>query len=494
MSGKVTLVGAGTGDVGLITIKGFNALKASDVVVYDRLVGDDILKLIPENAEKINVGKCSGNHNVPQEDINKILLQKAQQGKNVVRLKGGDNFLFGRGGEELELLYENNVEFEVIPGITSAIAVPSYAGIPVTHRDFASSVHIITGHQKKNEPLKINFKSCVECGGTLVFLMSLANLESITKGLIENGMDKNMPCAVIENGTRVNQRKIIGTVSDIYEKCSCEKIKSPSIIVIGEVCSLSDKFDWFNKLPLKGIKVASTRPKDRAVTLSDKLKAMGAEVFEYPCIETKSILNDEKIKQMLEKIKAFEWIVFTSPAGVNYVFQTLLENGKDSRIFGKNKFAVIGSATKKELLKYGIKADLMPDIYSGIELGKALVKEKANNILLLRAENGGRTIIDIFENYNINYFDFHTYKTIFENDCADLQEKINNGEIDYVTFTSASTVKAFCNCIKSGYDNFKGVCIGEMTANEAKKSGINTIISKKAEIDSIIEAIKEDIN
>ena len=251
MKGKVTLIGAGPGDVGLLTLKGREALKHAEVVIYDRLVGDDVLKLIPKNAEKIDAGKESANHTIPQERINEILLEKALEGKNTIRLKGGDCFLFGRGGEELELLAKNDIDFEVIPGITSALAVPAYAGIPITHRDFVSSVHIITGHQKKNEPVKIDFDNCVSCKGTLVFLMGVSNMKLIMDGLMEHGMSKDMPSAVIEQGTRPRQRKVIATVGTIVDECKKQNIKSPAIIVVGEVCILSNQFDWFSKLPLK---------------------------------------------------------------------------------------------------------------------------------------------------------------------------------------------------------------------------------------------------
>lgn len=287
MKGKVTLIGAGPGDVGLLTLKGREALKHAEVVIYDRLVGDDVLKLIPKNAEKIDAGKESANHTIPQERINEILLEKALEGKNTIRLKGGDCFLFGRGGEELELLAKNDIDFEVIPGITSALAVPAYAGIPITHRDFVSSVHIITGHQKKNEPVKIDFDNCVSCKGTLVFLMGVSNMKLIMDGLMEHGMSKDMPSAVIEQGTRPRQRKVIATVGTIVDECKKQNIKSPAIIVVGEVCILSNQFDWFSKLPLKGKEIVVTRPKERQGVLSDKLKALGAHVIECPCIETK---------------------------------------------------------------------------------------------------------------------------------------------------------------------------------------------------------------
>mgnify|MGYP006070650005 FL=1 len=273
--GQVILVGAGPGDPELLTIKGRKAIESAEVVVYDRLVGQAIFDLIPENAERINVGKESSHHTVPQEQINQILLEKALEGKRVVRLKGGDPFLFGRGGEELELLSEHGVSFQEVPGITSAIAVPAYAGIPVTHRDCCSSLHIITGHQRAGKPLSINFEALVQTKGTLVFLMGVSALGEICRGLLEAGMEPDMPAAVIEKGTTPSQRPILATLSTLPETAKAEKVKSPAIIIVGKVCAYSNQFDWFDHLPLKGKTVIVTRPKERAGTLSERLRALG---------------------------------------------------------------------------------------------------------------------------------------------------------------------------------------------------------------------------
>ncbi|MEG0641881.1 MAG: uroporphyrinogen-III C-methyltransferase, partial [Clostridium sp.] len=280
--GQVWLVGAGPGDAGLLTLKGLDVINKADVVVYDKLVGHGVMSLIPKTCELIYVGKSSGNHLVPQEEINQIILDNALKGKNVVRLKGGDPFLFGRGAEEIELLYENNVEFEVVPGITSAISAPAYGGIPITHRDFASSVHIITGHFRDNSNSEIDFKSLVKVKGTLVFLMGISSLNIISSGLINGGMNEDMPCAIIQSGTTSKQRKVVSTIKNIEADARKKSIKSPGVIVVGEVCTLSEKFSWYENLSLHGMKILVTRPSELSSRLSSKLYNKGAEVVNMP--------------------------------------------------------------------------------------------------------------------------------------------------------------------------------------------------------------------
>ena len=311
-TGKVWLVGAGPSDEGLFTLKGKRVLEQADVVVYDQLVGDGIMRMIPTNAECIDVGKHAGNHKVVQERINEILLEEAQKGKRVVRLKGGDPFLFGRGGEELELLCEHNIPFEIVPGITSAISVPAYAGIPVTHRDFTSSLHIITGHKKKgcNDP--IDYKSLVALGDvTLVFLMSVGALPDISKGLIEAGMDKNTPAAILEKGTRYNQRKVVATIETLPEEARKNDVGTPGIIIVGKVCSLSEEFSWAEKRPLGGRRIIITRPRSKSSKLKEMLYDLGAEVVEVPSFETVAINNNEVLDEAINNIKDYNWVAFT---------------------------------------------------------------------------------------------------------------------------------------------------------------------------------------
>ena len=492
-AGEVILIGAGPGDPGLLTIAGREALLNAEVVVYDRLVGPGILAMMPEKAEKINVGKRSSHHIVPQDQINRILLQKALEGKRVVRLKGGDPFLFGRGGEELELLAENNIQFREIPGITSAISVPAYCGIPVTHRDFCSSVHIVTGHQRAGVPLNIPFQALIETRATLVFLMGVTALPQICRGLLENGMDPHMPAAVCEKGTTPNQRPILATVSTLTEAAEKAKVESPAIIVVGRVCTLSPSFDWFDRLSLKGQKIIVTRPKERAGTLTGRLRNLGADVVEFPCIETLPITPCPQMEQALEEIDRYEWLVFTSPAGVSTLMNHLEEKGLDVRALGRIRLAAIGAGTDKELRKHGLHADLIPDIYDGAHLGRALAEEKPRGkVLILRAKWGTEALTDELAKANISYNDVKVYETRYACPAADSVKAMLNPECPpMVTFTSASTVRGFVSSMgdfdRSG---LLGVCIGEQTREEAEKNGIPAIMAEKATMEALIDSME----
>lgn len=426
MTGKVWLVGAGPGDRGLFTLKGLEVLQNAEVVVHDALIGDEVLTLIPEDAVKINVGKRASHHRMEQEQINRTLLEQAQAGKRVVRLKGGDPFLFGRGGEELELLAENNIPFEVVPGVTSAFAVPAYNGIPVTHRDFTSSVHIITGHRRasktpdisagkypadgtgtgaaadKNgsfgtgtgtaadkkesagtgkgdaDSLGIDYEALVRTHGTLIFLMGLSNLPAIMKGLLLAGIDPDLPAAVLERGTTAGQRRVLATVSTLEEEAARSQIQAPAIIVVGEVCRLADSFAWAEKRPLAGKKILLTRPKELISEMAVRLRRAGAEVLEMPAIETVPIEPNPAFDLCVEELegggKRPDWIIFTSPSGVRIFMERLL-SGRDIRVLAGVKIAVIGEGSAKKLRTYGIRADFMPSVYDGETLGRELARK-----------------------------------------------------------------------------------------------------------------------
>lgn len=484
--GKVWLVGAGPSDPGLLTIKGKNLIENADVIVYDKLVGEGILSLIPGDSEKIYVGKVSGNHHVPQEDINKILLEEALKGKKVVRLKGGDPFLFGRGGEELELLVENNIEFEIVPGITSAISVPAYAGIPVTHRDFTSSLHIITGHTKKEDAPNIDFKSLVNLKGTLVFLMGVSSLERICKGLIEAGMDKITSAAIIEKGTTSKQRKVVSTLELLPTKAKEENIKTPGLIIVGSVVSLADKFTWADKRSLSGIKILVTRPQNKASRLSKMLYEKGAEVVECPAIETELIKENKDLINALNNIKDYEWIVFSSPTAVDMFFKFLGENFIDIRSIYKIKIASVGNATSKALREKGIISDFTPSKFNGECLAREILPLINGKVLIPRAEKGSDGILNVFYENNIEYDNIPTYKTIIKT-----MEIDNIEDFDYVTFTSASTVLGFVNSVDVDYSKIKAVCIGEQTEEEAKKYSMKTYTAKEATLDSMVKTLEE---
>lgn len=493
--GFVALVGAGPGDIGLLTLKGVEYIKKAEVILYDRLVSEDILELAPVDAKKIDVGKENKKHNFSQKKINAMLLNEALNGKMVVRLKGGDPFLFGRGAEELELLEQKKIPFEVVPGITSAVSAPAYAGIPVTHRDFCSSMHIITGHKKNNEEININFKALVSMKGTIVFMMSVSTLKFILDGLLNAGMDKNMPAAIIENGTRTYQRKVLGTIENLYDRSASEKIKPPSVVVIGEVCSMSQKLDWFSKRPLSGVKIIVTRPKVSGGTLSEKLKEMGACVIDYPCIEIYEICDNKPLEKALSSINDFNWLVFTSKNGVKIFFEYLKQKKKDFRILAGLKIAAIGNQTEKELNDYGLVVDFTPGIYDGKHLAEGLCKITGSNekILLARAREGNNEIIDILRSNGREYEDVPIYETIYANPENDIVEALMHDNIEiYVTFTSASTVEGFVRT-NGRFDLTKiiGICIGSQTAKAAQKYGIKHYISKEATIESMVKKFRE---
>lgn len=486
MKGKVYLVGAGPGDKGLLTVKGKALIEKADVIVYDRLVSADIMDMIPENAELIDVGKNAGDHPVPQSKINEILAENAEEGKMTVRLKGGDPFVFGRGGEELELLKKKGIPFEVVPGITSSIAAPAYAGIPVTHRDYCSSLHIITGHAREGESVKIDFNALKALNGTLVFMMSVGSIPMISKGLLDAGMPEDTPCAVIENGTRTYQRKFISSLSEIAESVKINKVKSPSVILVGKVAGLSDDFDWFSTLPLKGRKIIVTQPVSKHSRLAESLEACGADVTLYPCVTT------EIIKDIDPPFADFDVITFTSTVGVKSFFEYLLRTDRDSRCLYDKKISVIGTATEKELTKYGIKADFVPNVYSGRALAEEMIKsgfiKDTDKVLLLRTDKGSEDITEVLNEKGIAYLDYPVYRTeLIKNEALD---DISGYEL--FTFTSKSSVDGFAlSCGKDDFTGLKALCIGEMTLKAAQSYGFDCTMSDKATIDSMVEKAVE---
>ena len=497
-TGKVTLVGAGPGDKGLLTLKGKERIEQAEVVIYDRLIGDGILGLIPKDALRINVGKKANHHLVPQSEINRLILEHALCGKRVVRLKGGDGFLFGRGGEELELLHQHEIDFEVVPGITSAISVPAYAGIPVTHRDCCSSVHIITGHAKAGTKIDIDYKSLVAHKGTLVFLMGLTAIEELMKGLIEAGMDPQMPAATVEKGTSTNQRKVVSTISELASEVRLRNIQSPAITIVGTVCALSDKFDWFTKKPLHGSTIVVTRPKDRIGTIADRLRDQGADVIEYPCIETAVIEDNPRLEKAIEDIRSYSWMVFTSPAGVESFFEKLSQMRLDIRIFFGLKIAAVGRETKKRLEDRNLLVDYMPQTYDApaLSAGLAEIMEKEDKVLILRADKGSDVLPKTLEQHQIEYDDVHIYETSYVcNESEAVREKLDAGKISYITFTSASTVTGFTQSILRDFPEYdftkvKAICIGEQTAAEARKYDMRIHVAREATMDAMIEEIE----
>lgn len=491
--GKVILIGAGPGDKGLITVKGLEYLKQAEVVVYDRLVSQDILSLSPENAELINVGKVMNHHNIPQDEINKILLSKALEGKNVVRLKGGDPFVFGRGGEELELLKENNIDFEIIPGITSAVSALAYAGIPVTHRDFTSSIHFITGHAKDGSVENIDFKSLVNMNGTILFYMGVSTLNQLADGLLKAGMDKDMPCCAVENGTRFNMRTMVSTLSNVVEDAQKFNLRSPAVIAFGKVCSLADKFKWFTETKVFSKKIIALRHYLSKNILADKLKNLGAEVIDYPCYKSDEMQDKSLIENAVRNLDKYNTLIFTSKYSVDNFFKVLINLGKDSRVLFNKTICSMGRITSDELKNHGIISDVVSKDYTNESMLLELQnKDLTGKILVLESDNLQDSLADLLKNSSYNAEHVGTFKVEYLpfDYKLSLDESIESGVI--TAFTSSSVVDGFVkgNNIKD-LSKVVGVCIGEQTYKTALSYGMNVVKAEKATIDSLIEKIEE---
>jgi len=495
--GKVYLLGAGPSDVSLLTKKGLELLKTADVVVYDSLVGQEIISLIPNSARRIDVGKRASHHKKTQDEINEILLEEALAGSQTVRLKGGDPFLFGRGGEELELLVKYQIPYEIIPGVTSAIAVPAYNGIPVTHRDFASSVHIITGHRREGCLPDIDFEALVRTKGTLIFLMGISELGNIMDGLLKAGLEADTPAAVLQQGTTAAQKRLLATAGDLARAARQQGVETPAIIVVGKVCSLAEQFSWYEKKPLFGEKIIVTRPRGRSLELSEHLKQLGAEVISLPSIETTRIHESTKyqaVRTSLARIESYDVIAFTSPYGVQTFFEFLKEEHIDIRRLHGARMAAIGSATAEAIEKCGMFVEIMPEKYDAASLGDAIVENcrKDQKILIPRAQIGSEELIRHLKRQpGLQITDLPIYETSYIKETGvNLREQMENGAITMVTFTSASTVRGFVQLLPDyDYASIQAVCIGRQTENEAKKYHMRTTVAAEATAEAMIACI-----
>lgn len=485
-SGRVYLVGGGCGDFDLITLRGRTLLEACDTVVYDSLIDDCLLSFVPDNCEKICVGKRSGRHSETQENINRILIEKAREGKTVVRLKGGDPFVFGRGGEEILALQSENIEYSVVPGVTSAVAVPELAGIPVTHREISRSFHVITGHTKDDfSPDK--FTVYAKLDGTLVFLMGLSHLNDITSELIGYGRSASTPAAVISNGASRHQRMIRGTLESIYDDVRKADLPSPAVIVIGDTVG----FDFSESIiaPLKNVTVTVTGTKKFVMKLSDKLAAQGADTVPLDFLTVSEYKDNTRLDSALRNILDYSTVVLTSINGADIFFKRLRSLSIDIRDLSRIRFAVIGSGTAEALKRYGIFPDIIPDEFTTRALAEKLVlsANKTDRLLILRAEKGSEQLTEILDDNNILYDEIKIY------DVVTSRRSPYQVNTDYITFASASGVQAF---FESGYtvsENTKIVCIGDITADAlARYIGGEFGIAKTSSSDGIVELILDD--
>ena len=491
MSGKIILVGAGPGGKGLLTLRGLEALGEADAVVYDRLVSEEILSLIPSSAEKIDAGKSPGSHPVPQPEINRILVEKAEEGKTVVRLKGGDPFVFGRGGEELDLPAEKGIPFEVVPGVTSAVAALSEAGIPVTARGVASSFHVITGHQKGDEPLQIPFDALAKAGGTLVFLMGMGALPKLAEGLISAGMDPETPAAIVENGARPEQRKLISTLARLPEEAAAMGLHSPAVIAVGAVCGLSGRYGWREKLPLHGKKIIAGRSGSAEGKLLRLLERMGASVYDLPLIRT-----DPLPGPLPPELLDSRWLTFSSKVGVRCFFARLLESGLDTRALSGIKIAAVGRATAAALREKGILPDLIPEQFDGEHLGKALAErtEPFDLITLCEPESPSGTLREMLTAAGRTVRSLPLYRTapLPLREPERVERMLREGVP--AAFSSGSMARSLAASLP-GMD-FSGVtafCIGRETGKAAREAGFRTVVAEEATLEGLAGKIRETL-
>ena len=502
MSGKVFLVGAGPGDPRLLTIGAMNCLKQADVVVYDHLADESILAYVPPEAERIYVGKQSNKHTMRQEDINVLLADKADEGKTVVRLKGGDPFVFGRGGEEALVLLARGIPFEVLPGVTSAISVPAYAGIPVTHRGVAVSFAVITGHEDPTKPEShVRWQHLATGVDTLIFLMGVANLPEITKNLMDNGRSADTPAAVIRWGTRTDQETYVTTLGDAAAMVQRDGIRPPAIFIVGEVVKLREQLRWFDRAdirPLLGKHILVTRARAQASALTEKLTALGAACVETPVIRIVPPADGyAALDAAIEELHTYHWLIFTSVNGVEHFFARLHHAGRDTRALGYAKVAAIGSATAKALHSYGIDADLVPEEFCAeavVEALKPILPPRAR-ILLPRAQEARDVLPESLREHGATVDVTPAYETVPElSGGEELAERLRNGEIDFVTFTSSSTVKNLVHQLGNitPLQQVKIACIGPVTAETARSFALEPdIIAENYTIDGLVDTIRE---
>jgi len=482
--GKVYLVGAGPGDPGLITVKGRELLGRAEVLVYDHLASKKLLKFVPASAELIYAGKKGNVHHAfSQEEINRMLVDYAKAGRFVVRLKGGDPFIFGRGGEEIQELVAAGVAFEVVPGVTSASAAATYAGIPITHRDFTSSVAFITGHEDPTrKDSRIAWDKIATGIGTLVFYMGIKNLPSIAESLMQHGRAPETPVAVIRWASTPEQRSVVGTLATIVERVKEEKITPPALVVVGEVVSLRDTINWFEKKPLFGKKILVTRTRDQASELVSLLEEEGAECLEGSTIALVEPESWAPLDSALGRLAAYDWLLFTSINAINFFFRRLQERNLDARDLKGPKIGVVGTATAEALRGYGLRADLLPREFTGEGLAAVLLEEgvAGRKILLPRAQEAREVLVEKLQAGGAEVTVVPVYRNIRPESYAEVRAALEKKKIDLVTFTSSSTVNNFVEMLaisdQAEFDRLLGgvkvAVIGPITAKTGLKRGL----------------------
>jgi uroporphyrinogen III methyltransferase/synthase len=499
-TGTVYLVGAGPGDPGLLTLRAAELLGRADVVVYDALVNKDFLRLAPKSAEIIYGGKRSKDHAIPQDELNALLVAKAREGKTVVRLKGGDPYIFGRGGEEAAELAAAKIPFEVVPGISSIVAAPNYAGIPITHRDHCSSFTVITGHEDpgKDEPI-LDWAQVAKIPGTKVILMGVSRIREIASQLVANGLPATTPIAMVRWGTTGRQQSIEGTLATIADVVEKSKFTAPAVTIIGDVVTLRKKLNWFEQRPLFGKRIVVTRTREQASQLLHQLTELGADVLEIPTIKIVPTDRHSDLADALLELNSYDWLVFTSPNGVTMFFDAFFKAFEDLRDIGGVRIAAVGPATAAKLKELHLKVDLMPEEYVTAKIAKAFTKfESIENlkVLLLRAEVANPDLPKELETLGAIVDDIACYRTVPE--TADINEaaaRLLESGADWITFTSSSTVDNFharfdLPALLKKFPGIKLASIGPETTKSLAALGLRPAVEAKPHtIDGLVKVI-----
>ncbi|MGK5093401.1 uroporphyrinogen-III C-methyltransferase [Deltaproteobacteria bacterium TL4] len=495
---KVYLVGAGPGDPGLLTIKAQSVLQQADVLIYDYLANSSFLKFVPAHAELINAGKRHGQHTIPQAQINELIVQKAQENKIVVRLKGGDPFIFGRGGEELVRVAQLGIPFEVVPGVSSAIAVPAYVGIPLTHRDYSANVVFLTGMEHPEKPQTLIAWEAIAKIGTIVVLMGLSTMDQVVDNLIAHGRDPETQVAVVQWGTWPQQRSLKGTLATIVSKVKQENFEPPVLTIIGEVCRFYDTFNWSENRPLHQQRILVTREEGPGTSLSEKLQELGGDVFHFPTISIQEPTSWAAFDEVVRQAKTMDWVIFTSLNGIEKSFQRLEQLQKDARVFPAH-IACVGESTAQYLKQFNLIADVVPDHYQSEGLMERLKTFDFENqhVWLPQAEVTREALKDNLKKRGALLHPTPVYRNELPSaDPTLLIKKLQNQELDWITFTSSSTVSHLMTLLSTeGTDVLKNLppkiaCIGEVTANTVREHGLPvSLVAEQQNIEGLVQSL-----
>jgi uroporphyrinogen III methyltransferase/synthase len=494
-NGKVFLVGAGPGDLGLVTLRAKECIENADVIVYDHLANPDALGWARDDAEIVYVGKTPGKSQISQQEINASLIEKAREGKQVVRLKGGDPFMFGRGAEEAEVIADAGIPFEVVPGITSSIAGPAYAGIPVTHRAHNSHVTFFTGHEDPAKPESaINYSALAKLGGTQVMLMGVERLGSITSEMMKHGVRGDLPVALVRWATTGRQETLVGTLQDIAQKAVASGFEAPAVAVFGEVVVFRDKLNWYEKRPLLGKRIVVTRTRRQASVLSSKLRALGAHVIELPTIRIEPPSDLREFAQLVQDAHIYDWIVFTSANGVEAFFNIFFKLYDDAREIGGARIAAIGPATAQRVKDFHLHVDLQPSEFVAEDIVrqfKKLGSIENFKILLVRAEKARDVLPKELSALGAIVDEAFAYRTMPETrDTGGARRQLADGGADLITFTSSSTVENFLALGLPWPKGMQIASIGPITSQTARDNGLKIAVeAQRHDIEGLLQAI-----